>query len=124
MFRKSIETREPWQNGLNESFNGKLRDECLSLEWFKNRIDAKILIEEFRRGSNEIRPHSSPGQLTPAEIKQTLSQTHPAGAIFQSQNGPKKAGRPIVLFRGSRSHLQPDRLARVVEESSHPEFQI
>jgi putative transposase len=79
----AIDPGRPWQNGLNESFNGKFRDECLSMQWFKNRIDAKILIEEFRRQYNEVRPHSSLAQLTPAEFKKTLSQTHPAGAIFQ-----------------------------------------
>jgi Integrase core domain len=62
----------PWQNGSNESFNGKFRGECLSMQWFKKRIDAKILIEEFRRQFNEVRPHSSLGQLTPAEFKQQL----------------------------------------------------
>jgi putative transposase len=80
----AIDPGKPWQNGLNESFNGKFRDECLSLEWFKNRIDAKIVIETFRRNYNEVRPHSSLGQLTPAEFKKTLSLTHPAGAIFQA----------------------------------------
>jgi putative transposase len=68
-----IDPGKPWQNGSNESFNGKLRDECLSMQWFKNRIDAKILIEQFRREFNEVRPHSSLGQLTPAEFKRTLS---------------------------------------------------
>lgn len=68
-----IDPGKPWQNGSNESFNGKFRDECLSLQWFKNRIDAKILIEQFRREYNEIRPHSSLGQLTPVQFKQTLS---------------------------------------------------
>jgi len=38
-----IDPGKPWQNGSNESFNGKLRDECLGMQWFKNRIDAKIL---------------------------------------------------------------------------------
>jgi transposase InsO family protein len=46
----------PWLNGTNESFNGKFRDECLNMQWFKNRIDAKILIEHFRREFNETRP--------------------------------------------------------------------
>jgi putative transposase len=59
-----IDPGKPWQNGSNESFNGKFRDECLGMQSFKNRIDAKILIEEFRRQSNEVRPHSSLGQLT------------------------------------------------------------
>jgi putative transposase len=68
-----IDPGKPWQNGTNESFNGKFRDECLSMEWFRNRIDAKITIEQFRRQYNEIRPHSSLGQLTPVEFKQKLS---------------------------------------------------
>lgn len=77
-----IDPGKPWQNGLNESFNGKFRDECLGMQWFKNRFDAKILIEEFRREYNEVRPHSSLGQLTPAEFKQRDSTTNPARAIF------------------------------------------
>ena len=79
--RPHIDPGKPWQNGTNESFNGKFRDECLSMEWFRNRIDAKIVIEQFRRQYNEIRPHSSLGQLTPAEFKQQLSST----------NNPEKA---------------------------------
>lgn len=71
-----IDPGKPWQNGSNESFNGKFRDECLSMEWFRNRIDAKIIIEQWRRQYNEVRPHSSLGQLTPAEFKQKLSSTH------------------------------------------------
>jgi putative transposase len=77
-----IDPGKPWQNGTNESFNGKFRDECLSMEWFRNRIDAKITIEQFRRQYNEIRPHSSLGQLTPVEFKQQLSSTnYPEQAI-------------------------------------------
>lgn len=75
-----IDPGKPWQNGSNESFNGKFRDECLSMQWFKNRTDAKILIENFRREYNEIRPHSSLGQLTPVQFKQTLSTTNPIAA--------------------------------------------
>lgn len=77
-----IDPGKPWQNGSNESFNGKFRDECLSMEWFRNRIDAKIVIEQFRRQYNEVRPHSSLGQLTPAEFKQrVLSTNSPEPAI-------------------------------------------
>ena len=77
-----IDPGKPWQNGNNESFNGKFRDECLSMEWFRNRIDAKIVIEQFRRQFNEVRPHSSLGQPTPAEFKQKLSSTNnPESAI-------------------------------------------
>ena len=70
-----IDPGKPWQNGSNESINDKFRDECLSMEWFRNRIDAKIVIEDFRRHYNEVRPHSSLGQLTPAEFKRKLTST-------------------------------------------------
>ena len=76
-----IEPGKPWQNGMNESFNGKFRDECLSMEWFRNRVDAKIVIESWRRHYNEVRPHSSLGNLTPAEFKRKLSQPILEGAV-------------------------------------------
>ena len=40
----------------DESFNGKFRDECLSLQWFRNRIDSKVGIEQWRQHDNEVRP--------------------------------------------------------------------
>ena len=60
---------KPWQNGADESFNGKLRDEHLSLQWFRNRVDARVSIEHWRQHYNDVRPHSSLGYLTPAEFK-------------------------------------------------------
>ncbi|MBE1427467.1 putative transposase [Desulfomicrobium macestii] len=60
-----IEPGKPWQNGLNESFNGKFRDECLSMEWFRCRSEARVVIEEWRRHYNSIRPHSSLNNMTP-----------------------------------------------------------
>ena len=71
-----IDPGKPWQNGNNESFNGKFRDECLSMEWFRNRIDAKIVIEQFRRHYNQTRPHSSLGNLTPEQFKQKVLSTN------------------------------------------------
>src|SRR3546814_15089129 len=55
-------------NGACESFNGKFRDECLSLEWFRSRAEAKVVIETWRKHYNEVRPHSRLGYLTPAEF--------------------------------------------------------
>ena len=43
-----------WQNGADESFNGKLRDECLSLEWFRSRAEARVVIENWRRHYNTV----------------------------------------------------------------------
>jgi putative transposase len=63
-----IDPGKPWQNGATESLIGKFRDECLSLEWFRSRAEAKVVIEGWRRHYNEVRPHSSLGYLTPAEF--------------------------------------------------------
>jgi putative transposase len=63
-----IEPGKPWQNGTNESFNGKFRDECLAMHWFRNRRHAKVLIEQWRKHYNSIRPHSSLGYQTPIEF--------------------------------------------------------
>ena len=65
-----IDAGKPWQNGTNESFNGKFRDECLSLEWFRSRREASIIIEAWRRHYNAVRPHMSLNYLTPTEFKQ------------------------------------------------------
>lgn len=64
-----IDPGKPWQNGADESFNGKFRDEYLSLHWFRHRVEAKVGIEQWRRHYNEVRPHSSLGYLTPIEFK-------------------------------------------------------
>ena len=64
-----IDPGKPWQNGLDESFNGKFRDECLNMEWFRNRREAVVIIEGWRQHDNEVRPHSSLGYLTPVELK-------------------------------------------------------
>lgn len=44
-----IDPGKPWQNGTAESFNGKFRNECLSMEWFRSRAEAKVLIESWRK---------------------------------------------------------------------------
>lgn len=64
-----IEAGKPWQNATNESFNGKLRDECLNMEWFRNRAEAKVTIQEWQRHYNEERPHSSLNYRTPAQTR-------------------------------------------------------
>jgi putative transposase len=61
-----IEPGSPWENGYIESFNGKLRDELLNREIFTTLTEAKILIEQWRREYNQMRPHSSLGYRPPA----------------------------------------------------------
>lgn len=53
-----------------ESYNGKFRDECLSMEWFRSRVEAKVVIEHWRRLHNEVRPHSRLGKMTPKDFGQ------------------------------------------------------
>lgn len=91
-----IDPGKPWQNATDESFNGKFRDEYLTLNWFRNRIEAKVGIEQWRRHYNEVRPHSSLGYLTPLEFK--------------------TAG--VAVLEGGRSPASP---ARAEQEEQRPE---
>jgi transposase InsO family protein len=61
-----IEPGSPWENGYNESFNGKLRDELLDREIFYTMQEARILIEGWRKHYNTVRPHSALGYRPPA----------------------------------------------------------
>ena len=61
-----IEPGSPWENGYIESFNGKLRDELLNREVFTTLTEAQVLIEQWRREYNQVRPHSSLGYWPPA----------------------------------------------------------
>jgi putative transposase len=78
-----IEPGKPWQNGVAESFNGKFRDECLSMEWFRSRSEAKVVIESWRRHYNDVRPHSSLGNLTPTAFRLLGGKTVENEAILQ-----------------------------------------
>lgn len=58
----------PWQNAYSESFNSRFRDEFLNMELFSSLLEAKMLGEEYRYKYNHQRPHTSLGDLTPAEF--------------------------------------------------------
>ena len=60
---------KPVQNCYIESFNGRLRDECLNQHWFRNLGDARQIVEEWRLDYNRSRPHSALGGLTPEEYR-------------------------------------------------------
>ena len=63
-----IEPGSPWENGYCESFNGKLRDECLNGELFYSLKEAQIVIEEWRVQYHTVRPHSALGYRPPAPV--------------------------------------------------------
>lgn len=73
-----IDPGKPWQNGTNESFNGRFRDECLGMEWFRSRVEARAIIENWRRHYNDVRPHSSLGGISPSEFKKKFEETKSA----------------------------------------------
>ena len=61
-----IEPGSPWENGYIESFNGKLGDELLNREIFTTLTEAKVLIADWRKEYNQVRPHSAKGYKPPA----------------------------------------------------------
>ena len=61
-----IEPGAPWENGFNESFNGRFRDELLNGELFTSLKEAQVLTEDYRLAYNHRRPHSALGYQTPA----------------------------------------------------------
>lgn len=63
-----IRPGKPVENAFVESFNGRLRDECLNEHWFLGLADARVLIEEWRHDYNAVRPHSSLARRPPAEF--------------------------------------------------------
>ena len=76
-----IEPGKPVQNAFIESFNGKMRDECLNEHWFLSLGEARETIEAWRRDYNEVRPHSALGNRTPQEFAA-------CGAALRSPTAP------------------------------------
>jgi putative transposase len=70
-----IQPGRPMQNGHVESFNGRLRDECLNANWFRNLSDARGKIAAWRDEYNGERPHSSLGYRTPNEFAEILKSS-------------------------------------------------
>jgi putative transposase len=75
-----IDPGKPWQNGTTESFNGKFRDECLAMEWFRHRIEARVVIKDRWRHYNAARPHSSLNYETPESFRRKESKGLLTGA--------------------------------------------
>jgi putative transposase len=67
-----IHPGKPYQNGDVESFNGKLRDECLNENWFLSLSEARKIIEKWQHEYNTERPHSALGGQTPFELASQL----------------------------------------------------
>ena len=74
-----IDPGSPWQNGHAESFNSRLRDECLNQEWFLSVAEARVIITHWgRERYNRIHPHSRLGFLAPDTFAKLWHQAHGA----------------------------------------------
>ncbi len=91
-----IEPGKPMQNGHIESFNGKLRDECLNAHWFTSLRQARNIIESWRTDYNQARPHSALGYATPNDFA-SWSSASVAVAILSNTTAKPGQGNPVGL---------------------------
>ena len=86
---------KPQQNGLIESFNGSLRGECLNEEIFNSLADARQKLALWRYDYNNVRPHSSLGNQTPAKARRALEQSdsNAPGALAQPETDDYQQAR-------------------------------
>lgn len=87
-----IRPDRPVENGFIESFNGRLRDECLNVEWFASLDDARQKLAKFREHYNHERPHSSLADRAPA--------------VFAALHKPEKKASP-QMGAGEEAHTPP-----------------
>jgi putative transposase len=94
-----IQPGKPTQNGRVESFNGRLREECLNVSWFQNLFDARRKIAAWRKEYNEERPHSSLGYKTPKEFAEKASH------VSYGKDGDAAALENASAFASGVSHF-------------------
>ena len=90
-----IQPGKPTQNARVESFNGRLREECLNVSWFQNLFEARRKIAAWRKEYNEERPHSSLGYRTPKEFAE----------LSRGKDGDEAALENASAFASGVSHF-------------------
>lgn len=113
-----IQPGKPMQNGYVESFNGRLRDECLNANWFVNLADAREKIERWRREYNADRPHSSLAYRTPEEFAKTCSELTSRMAAIPPGRPSELVDRTAVL--AGKGSLAPRPQVRALACSAPP----
>jgi putative transposase len=115
---RHIDPGSPWQNGHNERFNGTLRDECLNLETFAHRDQARAVCRLYLRHYNHQRPHSALGYLTPAEFAARCGKEErkdrgcAAGGGGAPPRKTPKPERPLSSVAGAITRINADRRDR------------
>ncbi|MGD9874715.1 MAG: integrase core domain-containing protein [Kiritimatiellia bacterium] len=104
-----IEPGKPRQNGYIESFNGKLRDECLNEHWFTSPEDARQIVEDWRMDYNRIRPHSalkgmSPAEFAAAEFSPALDSA-PTSCEGSFSRSPQAGGELLTCHSGAECSI-------------------
>ena len=92
----------PWQNGYIESFNARLREECLNREQLWTLTEARVVLEDWRWKYNNIRPHRSLGYITPIRFAQKEQEPKPAQC--QASSRPAAFLRPGIDFLYNLKH--------------------
>jgi class 3 adenylate cyclase len=105
-----IQPGKPIQNAFVESFNGRLRDECLNECWFESLADARGKIEAWRIDYNTVRPHSRLGNLPPAVFAEISASVMQRGGTLRSSEGfaPRPVASPSLV--GSNAERTLDQL--------------
>ena len=109
-----IDPGSPWQNGYIESFNARLREECLNREILYTLTEARVVIEDWRFKYNHIRPHRSLGYITPIQFAQQEIQTlNPGMGCVR----PTASLRPSLDFLNNLYHpINPARLTNALAQ--------
>lgn len=102
-----IEPGRPMQNGHGESFNGKLRDECLNMHWFTSLRQARNIIEYWRRDYNQVRPHSALAYATPDEFARASSVSFAVNNFDNTATKPGQGNPYGLAARGLDRAPQP-----------------
>jgi putative transposase len=102
-----IQPGKPTQNGGMESFNGKLRDECLNVNWFWNVFDARRKNSAWKLEYNSRRPHSSLGYLTPDEFARQWKAASLSGAKSMAVEQPYQGNPDGLRFAPALTPLLP-----------------
>lgn len=113
-----IQPGKPTQNGGMESFNGKLRDECLNTSWFWNLFDARRKISAWKMEYNSRRPHSSLGYLTPNEFALRCKAASLSGKERMAVDQPSQGNPDGLRFAPALTGLLPDQVISFQESKA------
>lgn len=113
---RHIDPGSPWQNGIDERFNGTLRDECLNLETFHHRDHARAVVKLFKRTYNEQRPHGSLGEaMTPMMFYERWQKNQAGSGQENSELCP--VPRKLSFCASAAVRTNESRLTEMIDQS-------